>query len=125
MVDHKDSINHNRVLWLVTQWGNGNVTQLDTVVIKDHPSCGPVLWGYSVYRRSPGFRTIGSSVEYMIAQYRYEVVELFYTEDEARHFYLSIGGDADSLDDLVATATPSLKWLKKQSNISHNFTDTI
>lgn len=32
-------------------------------IVRDHPTCGLTIWGYSVYRRSPGFRTLGLSLK--------------------------------------------------------------
>ena len=28
-------------------------------LVDDHPTCGINIWGFSIYRRSPGYRTYG------------------------------------------------------------------
>lgn len=31
--------------------------------VLNHPTCGLTIWGYSIYRREPGFRTLGQSLQ--------------------------------------------------------------
>jgi hypothetical protein len=52
--------NHNKVLWCV--YGGESFPILFACVIRTITK-EPVIWGYSVYRRSPGFRTFGRRVD--------------------------------------------------------------
>lgn len=47
------------VLWGV--YGPDSFPSVFACKILDHPEQGRVLWGFSIYRRSPGFRTLGVS----------------------------------------------------------------
>ena len=52
--------NLDRTLWCVY-----GVTSSPTIIcckILAHAEYGPIIWGYSVYRRKPGFRTLGQNV---------------------------------------------------------------
>lgn len=60
LVDPNLVENQDRVLWCVY-----GVTSSPTIIcckIRAHAEYGPIIWGYSVYRRSPGFRTLGQNV---------------------------------------------------------------
>lgn len=50
---------HNRILWCV--YGPDCFPTMFCCVIKT-ASRNPTIWGYSVYKRSPGFRTLGREV---------------------------------------------------------------
>ena len=45
------------VLWMVH--GSEFSPSLMAVRIRDYPDSSRAVWGYSVYRRQPGFRTLG------------------------------------------------------------------
>lgn len=47
------------VLWGV--YGPDSFPSVFACKILEHPGQGRVLWGFSIYRRSPGFRTLGVS----------------------------------------------------------------
>lgn len=53
----------NERIWCV--YGPECFPTVFACMIKDHPQCGRVIWGYSVYRRAKGFRTLGQGVEWM------------------------------------------------------------
>lgn len=47
-------------LWCI--FGHDSFPTLIACRILEHAQ-GPVIWGYSVYKRQPGFRTLGTSLE--------------------------------------------------------------
>lgn len=127
MVDYKDPANHNRVLWMVRQWTNREVVHrsVDTVVIQLTPPYGHIIWGYSVYRKAPGFRTYGNSWERMSGDSRTcDAIELFYDRSEAGAFYVGLGGSMEQFNEDADQATPTLRWLKTQK-YTHSFSDSI
>lgn len=67
-------------LWAV--YGPDSFPTAVCVKIRNHPT-GRAVWGYSVYRRSPGFRTLGQNEEYTI-QNNYR----FFTEQAEMLAYL-------------------------------------
>lgn len=58
-IDPHLSENHNKVLWCV--YGPECFPTMFSCVIKT-ASHIPAIWGYSVYKRSPGFRTLGREI---------------------------------------------------------------
>lgn len=107
---------NKQVLWLV--WGSEEFVHMDTVKLIDCQSqWGICVWGYSVYRRSPGFRTIGQSLASMLKEH--SVVKLFVDQTEAIEFYQKTGSTELSFEELKAKYTPNLKFLKKE-NYRHN-----
>lgn len=60
LVDPNLSENQDRVLWCVH--GTSSFPTIICCKIRAHAEYGPTIWGYSVYRRSPGFRTLGQNV---------------------------------------------------------------
>jgi len=48
-------------LWVV--YGPDCFPTMFCCKVLNHPTCGLVIWGYSVYRRQPGFRTLGQSLQ--------------------------------------------------------------
>lgn len=58
-VDPHLSAHHNKILWCV--YGPDCFPTMFCCVIKT-ASRNPAIWGYSEYRRSPGFRTLGREI---------------------------------------------------------------
>lgn len=84
-VDPLDEANHDKPLWLVyghEAWPSFLCCKIN---LKRHGY--PVIWGFSVYRRSPGFRTIGQDVRtWMQAttdRMGYTLWEFYDNQDEA------------------------------------------
>lgn len=52
-----------------------------------HETYGPIVWGYSVYRRQPGFRTLGQNVntwmENLKEKYGWDMFEFYDDHAEA------------------------------------------
>jgi hypothetical protein len=48
-------------LWVV--YGPDCFPTMFCCKVLNHPTCGLVIWGYSVYRRQPGFRTLGQGLQ--------------------------------------------------------------
>jgi hypothetical protein len=57
-VDPLDPTNHDKPLWIVCG-AYVHEPVLLLAKINRHATCGLTIWGYSVYRRQPGFRTLG------------------------------------------------------------------
>lgn len=47
-------------LWVV--YGHDCFPTMFCCKVLNHASCGLTIWGYSVYRRQPGFRTLGQDL---------------------------------------------------------------
>ena len=77
----------DKPLWVVS--GPSCFPQLTLVTIKNHPTCGLTVWGWSIYRRCRGFRTIGLSLSAYIGQ------------NENAKFYLNRQHAFDRLADLI------------------------
>ena len=60
LVDPNLPENLDRVLWCVH--GFECFPEIFCCKIRAHAEYGAIIWGYSVYRRSPGFRTLGQNV---------------------------------------------------------------
>jgi len=52
---------YGKVYWCV--YGPDCFPTMFCCRIKNYPDASPAIWGYSVYRRVPGFRTLGQDVE--------------------------------------------------------------
>jgi hypothetical protein len=59
-VNPMDPSNHDKILWCVH--GVESFPEIFCCKIRAHAEFGPIIWGYSVYRRKPGFRTLGQNV---------------------------------------------------------------
>jgi hypothetical protein len=59
-VDPNLSENLDRPLWCVH--GFECFPEIFCCKIRADAEYGPIIWGYSVYRRKPGFRTLGRNV---------------------------------------------------------------
>jgi len=64
-------------------------------IIKANPSGKPVIWGYSVYKRSPGFRTVGHEVDTYIKQR--SATKFFITQNDAALYMFDLITPPDSL----------------------------
>lgn len=62
-----DPAYHDRPLWVVY---GGQGYQLLCCKVNNHPTCGLIIWGYSVYKRKPGFRTLGIKLTEWVARER-------------------------------------------------------
>jgi hypothetical protein len=84
-VDHTDAEQHGRHLWLV--YGHKSFPTLIACKLdfKTHPYTA--IWGFSVYRRKPGFRTIGRNVDAWIEEgctkYGYTLFEFYDDQEKA------------------------------------------
>lgn len=107
-----------RVLWLVQS--HGAFTSIDAIKLRYSNEWGYIVWGYSVYRRSPGFRTIGSSLQSLTRECK--LVELFVDQQDAIDCYLANNPkNTLSVDEIKRQITPCLRFLKRE-NYSHNLT---
>jgi hypothetical protein len=70
----------DRPVWVV--YGHECFPQLVCAKLNIPPADGHVcIWGYSVYRRKPGFRTLGIRLGTFISEHN--VCELYENQDEA------------------------------------------
>ena len=53
--------NWGKILWCI--YGPNCFPTIFCCKILNHPTCGPMIWGYSVYEGEPGFRTLGENLE--------------------------------------------------------------
>lgn len=83
-VDYNDPANHGKTLWLV--YGHKCFPSILCCQIKAS-GMGPAIWGFSVYRRSPGFRTLGRVVSTWIeeqkSKYSMDMFEFYDVHEEA------------------------------------------
>lgn len=68
LVDPNLPENHDRVLWCVH--GVECFPAIFCCKIHMDNKYGPTIWGYSVYRRQPGFRTLGMNVNTWMQELR-------------------------------------------------------
>lgn len=54
----------DELLWCV--YGPDSFPTVFACKIKNHPTEGRVIWGFSVYRRQKGFRTLGQGVSWYL-----------------------------------------------------------
>ena len=78
MVNVNDEANWNKPLWLV--YGHKCFPQL--LCCKLNFSGALNIWGYSVYRGEPGFRTLGRDLHAWIRECREKGYELFEFYDD-------------------------------------------
>lgn len=62
-IDPLDTNNHNIVLWCVSGADSFPTIFCCKISPSSQNSNVFVIWGYSVYRRSPGFRTLGQRLD--------------------------------------------------------------
>ena len=74
-VDPFNSATHNKILYCV--YGYKCFPQILTCKIINSDDYGPIIWGYSVYKRKPGFRTLGQQLEKWIEQNAYQMCIFF------------------------------------------------
>lgn len=121
VVDPFDSKYDNTLLWCVR--GTADIAiYIDCVMINYDSQINPVVWGYSVYRRSPGFRTLGISLHRLKDQH--SCCMFFDNRDDAivyfrNHFPHRI--DEAGIRDSI---TPNLKFLKKNGYF-HSLTESL
>lgn len=122
MVDEelKEHCDNNQVLWMV--WGETNSLYFDTIHLIHSPPWGYIAWGYSVYRRSPGFRTLGLSIKHF--RTKHKIVQLFTDQTDAIDYFMANSGTSKSFEEIRAEHTPSLRFLKKE-NYRHNLSVVI
>lgn len=122
MVDEelKKHFLNKQVLWLV--YGRDTSLYMDVVKVHDNGQWGYTVWGYSMYRRSPGFRTIGRSFKELSTTH--PIAKLFIDQTEAIQYYMSLSGTEKTFDELRAEYTPNLKFLKRE-NYRHNLSVEI
>lgn len=77
-VDIEDEAVYNKSLWLV--YGHDAFPQLLCCRVRAQNGM-LVIWGFSVYRRSPGFRTLGMDVQEFLS--RHTLKEFYDDQDEA------------------------------------------
>lgn len=83
ITDYHDPVNHGKNLWLV--YGQKLFPSILCCQLK-RSSMGPAIWGFSVYRRSPGFRTVGREVDTWIEELKArgeDMFELYDSQEEA------------------------------------------
>lgn len=84
-VDFNDPTCHDKPLWVV--YGVNCFPSIICCKLTLHHKDDVVIWGHSVYRRSPGFRTLGKSVITWINDYKqnfgYDLFEFYDSQDEA------------------------------------------
>ena len=75
--------NWNKILWCI--YGPDCFPTMFCCKIIAHPTCGPTVWGYSVYEGEPGFRTLGQGLAKWATSMRelYEQDVVFYDNQEA------------------------------------------
>lgn len=72
----------DETMWAV--YGPESFPSLICCRVLNHPTCGPTIWGYSVYRRQPGFRTLGQDLK--IWEMSHDWVYFFNDHDKALAF---------------------------------------
>lgn len=79
MIDPTDKQNCKTPLWCV--YGHKAFPSIIACIIRDHGQYGLAVWGYSEYRRSPGYRTLGQEISKFIANN--DMCEFYSSHDEA------------------------------------------
>ena len=76
---------HNQTLWCV--YGFESFPEIICCKIVPHPEFRPIIWGYSVYRGVPGFRTLGQNVinwqRGLEERFGHTMFEFYTTQEEA------------------------------------------
>lgn len=87
LIDYNDQENYNKPLWCV--YGSECFPSMFCCKIIYNAEFGPIVWGYSVYRRSPGFRTLGQNVNIWInnlkKKYGWSMFEFYDQHSDAIH----------------------------------------
>lgn len=117
LLQHCDN---NQLLWFV--YGEINSLYIDAVRLRVSSEFGFIVWGYSVYRRSPGFRTIGSSLKHL--RLRHPICELYTDQTTAINRFMIGSGTIKTFEELRVEHTPRLTFLKKEK-VRHNLTVVI
>jgi len=85
LVDYKDESCHDKPLWLI--YGHDSFPSILCCKLNLKLHGYTVIWGYSIYRRSPGFRTLGQAVDTWInkgkSTHGYSLYEFYDNHDEA------------------------------------------
>lgn len=79
MIEPTDSRYFNMPLWCV--YGHKAFPSIIACIIRDHGQYGLAVWGYSEYRRSPGYRTLGQELSKFAAAN--DICEYYSSHDEA------------------------------------------
>lgn len=69
-------------LWCV--YGYDCFPEIIACTVHDHGQYSLCVWGYSVYRRQPGYRTLGRELQAWMSQYK--MVEFFAKQEDAIMF---------------------------------------
>ncbi len=77
-VDPFNAENHDKPLWVV--YGHDAFPSLLCCKLVSRAE-GVVIWGFSIYKRSPGFRTLGLNVQEWMS--RFDKVKFYDDHDEA------------------------------------------
>jgi hypothetical protein len=84
-VDYKDETCHGKPLWLV--YGINCFPSIICCKLESKLHGYTVIWGHSVYRRAPGFRTLGQNIETWMETertlYSAEFFDFYDTQEEA------------------------------------------
>jgi hypothetical protein len=84
-VDYHNTDIHDKILWLV--YGHNCFPQIVCCKVKPGHLGKPSIWGFSIYRRSPGFRTLGRDIALWIDElkekYGYSMFEFYDNQEEA------------------------------------------
>ena len=84
-VDPNDPGSFDKPLWCV--YGVDCFPEIFCCKILAHAEFGPIIWGYSVYRGVPGFRTLGQNVNTWTAgleeKYGWDMFEFYDDHGEA------------------------------------------
>lgn len=121
-IENPDAV--DRLLWYVRGREPSSV-YIDAVIVRHERGYWASVWGYSVHRRSPGFRTLGLCPRHHQAEGWVGFWNVFDDREEAIAFYLSKNKcDARPIEKIREQITPPMKFLKK-SGIRHNLTEII
>lgn len=69
-------------LWCV--YGHEAFPQVLACYVKDHGQWGICIWGYSVYKRKPGYRTLGIRLSEWIG--KHDLVRFFDSQENAMEY---------------------------------------
>ena len=81
----EDEESHNKPLWCV--YGVNCFPSIICCTLKKSHDDKIIIWGFSIYKRSPGFRTLGVEVDAWIKRQKndlgYELFEFYDVHEEA------------------------------------------
>ena len=111
--------NHGKILWCV--YGTYCFPTVLTCIVKRNINWynRPIVWGYSEYRRSPGFRTLGTEVEKWAAEHD---AKFFETKEDAFAYVAALitpKCDADGNKIKKKTKKQEVFELRMVSTIGH------